>query len=104
MPDPIGEHSVIVASRQQTSCDLDEEAVVLHLASGDYFGLNDVATVAWGMLQRPTTFADLRQAVLSEFDVAPDRCEGDLRSWLSEMAAAGLVEISGEEDQHATSE
>ncbi len=70
------------------------EAVLLDLASESYFGLNDVGTRIWQLLQEDGS--DLRrvhQRMLEEYDVEPARLEADLLQHLAELAAAGLVRL-----------
>ena len=83
----------VVAAPDQVSCDLAGETALLHLKSGVYFGLNDVGTLVWNLVQEPRSFAALRDAILKEYDVAPDRCEHDLLALIEELSTAGLVEI-----------
>lgn len=85
--------SSVVAAPNQVSCDLAGETALLQLKSGVYFGLKDVGTLVWSLIQEPRSFAALRDAILKEYDVAPDRCERDLLALIEELSAAGLVEI-----------
>jgi hypothetical protein len=45
--------SIIKASGDQVSADLENESIVLGLERGMYYGLDDVASVVWGMLGEP---------------------------------------------------
>lgn len=70
---------------------LDGEAVLLDLASGTYFGLNEVGTRVWDLVGERRTVASIREALLAEYDVTPDRLAADLDELLSLLAARGLV-------------
>ena len=89
------EHSRIVASQEQTSCDFDGETVMLNTKSGQYYGLNDVATMVWDLVQQPRTLAQVREAVQAQFDVTAERCDTDLQAWLQDMVDEGMIEIEG---------
>jgi hypothetical protein len=41
----------VVASGDHVACDLDGDAVILHLSTGTYFGLNAVASQVWKLIQ-----------------------------------------------------
>ena len=92
--------STVVAAKEQTSCDLDGESVVLDMSSGKYYGLNSVGSEVWNLIQQPKTVRDLRDALVAEFEVDPQRCEEDLLAWLESMSDKGLVKVEGgtEED------
>lgn len=83
----------MVAAKNQVSCDLAGEAVILHLNSGTYYGLNAVGARIWSLVQAPMTVNDLRDALLQEYDVGPERCERELLTLLEELAAQGLIEV-----------
>jgi hypothetical protein len=48
----IAKTSTVVAAKDQVSCDLAGEAVILNLKSGIYYGLNPVAARVWSLIQR----------------------------------------------------
>jgi hypothetical protein len=79
-------------SRDQVSCDLGGEAAILNIKTGVHYGLDPVGARIWALLRTPQTFADLRDAILAEYDVDPARCESDLRDLLDKLAAERLVQ------------
>ncbi|HEV3050202.1 MAG TPA: PqqD family protein [Longimicrobium sp.] len=83
----------VVAARDQVSAQLDGEAVVLSLADGIYYGLDSVGASVWALLEQPRTVAELRDAVVAEYDVDAPTAEADLLQLLRDMAARGLVEV-----------
>jgi hypothetical protein len=86
--------TVIVASPDQTSCLIDSEAVLLSLQTGEYFGLNDVGASVWAAIQRPRTVAEIRDALLTEYDgVDETACTAELLDFLERMLALRLVEV-----------
>jgi hypothetical protein len=84
--------SRVVASREQVSCDLGGEAAILNLKNSVYYGLDPVGARIWAMLQQPRSIGELRDAILLEFDVTPERCESDLFVLLEKLMAEGLIE------------
>ncbi len=85
--------SVVVAAGEQVSCELAGEQVILSLKNGVYYGLDPVGTFIWNLIQGPTRVFEVRDALLEQYDVDPDRCERDLLSLLQDLAAQGLVEV-----------
>jgi hypothetical protein len=96
----ISENSiVVVATGSQVSCALENETVILNFDSRAYFGLSDVGSVVWKCIQSPCKVTEIREAILREYDVGPDRCEQDLVYLLGELQNQGLVEICDEAAQ-----
>ena len=88
--------SMVKATGNQVSCDLVGEAVILDLKSGVYYGLDSVAARIWALLQEPIAVGAVRDALLDEYEVEPERCEEDLFTFLEQMKAKQLVEITDE--------
>ena len=94
---PISGGSVAIAVADQISANLDGEAVILNLESGVYYSLDQVGAQIWVLIQVPRTVNEIRDALLEEYEVDPDRCEHDIVALLYQLADAGLVEIRGEQ-------
>jgi hypothetical protein len=76
------------------------EAVLLDLASETYFGLDDVGTRIWQLLQEHGELMAIRDRMLEEYDVEAARLEEDLLNHIEQLAEAGLVII--EAGDHAS--
>ena len=88
--------SIIVASKEQVSCDLAREMAILDVKSGTYYGLNAVGAWIWQLIQEPRTVYEVCDALLKEYEVEPERCERDLLALLQELADKGLIEVKDE--------
>ena len=71
--------------------ELDREAVVLNLASGTYFGLNEVGTRIWHLIEEHAALAQVLDTIRGEYDAPPERLEQDLIRLVGELVAKGLV-------------
>ncbi len=96
MPHTLSPHAMLHASTECLSSELAGEAVILSLANGTYYGTDVVGARVWQLLQRPHTVAELRDAITAEFDVTPERCEGDLQEFLADLREHGLLEVTGD--------
>ena len=89
----ISTSSVVIAAKDQVSSDLGEEVVILNLKKGVYYGLDEVGARIWDLIQEPRAVREIRDLLLDEYDVEPERCERDLLALLEELAAEDLVEV-----------
>ena len=85
--------SIVVVSPDQVSSDLAGEIVMLNLKNGTYYGLDQVGARVWGLIEQPRRVAAIRDAILEEYDVEPERCERDLLALLGELRDNGLIEV-----------
>ena len=92
----ISTEATVVAVKDQVSCTLENEVVILHLQQGLYYGLNEVGAAVWNAVQQPQTVEVLRGLILENFEVSPEQCQRDLMELLQDMAKAGLIEVRNE--------
>ena len=95
----ISDRSTVVVAKDQVSCDLSGEAAILNLKTSVYFGLNTVGASIWKLIQEPKTVSEIRDAILKEYDVEPDRYEADLLALLKELFDKELIEVKNEAGQ-----
>jgi hypothetical protein len=70
---------------------LGTESVILNLDSGIYFGLDEIGTRIWQLLEQH----DVRGAcetLRAEYDAPPERVETDVMALIDRLSAKGLVE------------
>ena len=86
--------SRVVVSPQQISCDVADEAVLLSMQTGDYYGLNPVGASIWRLIRQPQTVSGLVAALMDEYEgVTADACRDEVLSFLEEMIALELVDV-----------
>jgi len=89
----ISDRSVVVAAKDQVSCDLAGEAAILNIKNGVYYGLDPVGARIWNLVQEPRAVAEIQNAITNEYDVEPERCARDLLGLLEKLLAEGLIEV-----------
>jgi hypothetical protein len=86
--------SSVAASRDQVSSKLGgDEVAILDLKGGTYFSLDTVGARIWSLIQEPRTVGEIRDILVSEYEVEPDRCERDMIVLLQRLADKGLIEV-----------
>jgi hypothetical protein len=69
------------------------EAVLLNLASEQYFGLDPVGTRIWQLLGEDARLQHAFEAMQAEYEVEPALLESDLLTLVGKLAEAGLVKV-----------
>ncbi len=93
MEKAISDSALVVATKDQSSCPLGDDTVILDLKAGLYFSLDNVGAMIWQLIQQPKSVKQLREAILETYEVEPEVCERDLLALLRELATRNLVEI-----------
>ena len=86
--------SLVQRSSDQIACDMGGEVVVLDLKSGTYYGLDTLGAKVWSLIEQPVSRADIRNAIMAEYDVDAETCDRDVAAFLDRMQAIGLVQVS----------
>lgn len=85
--------SIISASPDQVSSQLGDESVILNIKACTYFGLNEVGSRIWSLIQKPASVDSVIQSLLDEYDVDPEQCEADVLNLVKELIDAALIEV-----------
>ena len=84
---------VVAAPERQLSTELGGEVVILDIDKGEYFGLANVGTLIWNMLQTPRRVSEIVDRIVTDYDVRRDTAEEDLQALLADLAARGLIDV-----------
>lgn len=71
--------------------ELDGEAIILHLDTGIYFGLDVIGVHIWQGLARHESVDTIVAAIIGEFDVDDPRARGDVERLIDQLVAKGLM-------------
>lgn len=77
----------------QIAAEADGEVLMMHVESGNYYGLNEVASYIWKQLDEPRTIAELCEAIQAEFAVDEARCLADALVFLQGMIDDRLAQV-----------
>ncbi len=70
---------------------LHDELVMMDIAQGKYFSLNQVATRIWDLIEKPRILEEICAILIDEYDVDPVQCMESVEEHLENMAALGIV-------------
>lgn len=90
---PFGAKTVVQIRTDVLSRQLGDEMVALDLESGTYFGLNEVGSRIWSLLQTPLPLGAVQEALLREYEVPAEELWRDLEFLVSELVRHGLAEV-----------
>src|SRR5437764_1323004 len=87
----ITKNTTVTMCTEQLSTELGNEAVVLDMRNGLYYGLNPVAATIWKAVRQPQSVESLFKLLVQTYDADPAYIESDLLELLQDLARAGLV-------------
>ena len=88
----ISDDRVYTVSKDVLFQEVSGETVLLDLASEQYFGLDEVGTRIWALLNEGRSVGEMVEALLGEYAVGREQLEADVRELLGALMDAGLIE------------
>ena len=76
--------------------ELDDQVVMLDTEGGKYYELDPVGSRIWVLLEGEPSMAELRDALVAEFEVDAETCRNDLADFLEKLVELGLVAVGQE--------
>lgn len=89
----IEETSIVVSAQKKRYSHLNKDVVILDLQTEEYYGLNHVGATIWKLIQEPKTVRDIRELMLSKYNVESKQCDRDLKVFLEKLEAQKLIEV-----------
>jgi Coenzyme PQQ synthesis protein D (PqqD) len=68
-----------------------EEMVMMSVTAGRYYGLNEVASRIWELLETPKTIAQVCAQICEEFEVDVQTCEAEVLKFVRDLVDNGIV-------------
>lgn len=93
--------SLYVRSKSVVSRAIAGETLIVPIRKGvgdlaSIYSLNPVASAIWSVIQTPRAADDIAGVLQNEFAAESSQIQSDVRAFLEEMNAAGLVDTVGD--------
>jgi len=89
----ISMNNVVARSEELVSSDLDGETVLMSVQNGKYYGLDEIGSRIWSLIEQPRFVSELCDILLGEFDVEREQCERDVSAFLNKLAEDDLMKV-----------
>ena len=87
-------HDRFSISSEVLSQEVNGETVLLDLEGEYYFGLNEVGTRIWQLLQCESSVSEALDTLSGEYDVNREQLESDVGELLHKLTEAGLLTLA----------
>ena len=71
------------------------EVVLLDIESGEYYGLNEVGSRIWTLIQDGRTASGILSTMLKEYDVSENLLASDIKQFLLDLQAKRIIHLNG---------
>jgi len=87
--------TIISQIEEIVASDIDGETVMMSIQNGEYYGLDDIGSRIWELIEKPVKVSDLIDILLERFDVDRETCERDVLKFLNELNEDKILEVEG---------
>ena len=92
--------TLYVVSDGQITSQLGDESIILELNEGIYYGLDQIGTRVWELLQAPRSIRQICEAIRQDYDVSTDACIEAVAALVADLEARTLVKQVDEAPPH----
>ncbi len=72
---------------------LDDEIVMMSISQGEYYGLNEIGSRIWEIIEEHVTFKQIIDKLLGEFEVNEEKCRREVTEFIGLLQKKNLVII-----------
>lgn len=87
----INSQTLLKRNPEMVTSNIDGEIVMLSVTNGEYYGLDEIGSRIWELIELPITAGNLVDALVKEFEVEKDECLADTLEFLEGLLNKGLI-------------
>ena len=72
---------------------LDDEIVMMSIKNGEYYGLDNIGSRIWEIIEKHVTLLQLVTMLKDEYDVDEEQCKNDVMAFLEMLLKKNLIKI-----------
>ncbi len=85
--------TVISQIEEIVASDIDGETVMMSVENGKYYGLDDIGSRIWELIEQPIKVSDLIDTLLKRFDVDREACKRDVLIFINELNEDRILQV-----------
>ena len=90
----INTETKVCHNKEIIASEIDGQIVMMSMENDAYFGMENVASRIWKLIENPVSVNELCQKLIEEYDVSELQCQADVIQFLQEMAEKKVVSIA----------
>ncbi len=91
---PLATNSRVIRSPDLMTTGMDGDIVMMHISSGQYFGISGAASRIWTLIEHPMTVEQMTDTIVSEYRVDEQSCRRDILVFVQALLDQGAAHIT----------
>lgn len=94
----ITSNSIVQRNPKLIANQMDGEIVMMSIDNGEYYGLDEVGSRIWELMDKPVSIEELIDSLVMEFEVSREECFQDTLEFLGDLFAKDLLLVNNGTD------
>jgi Coenzyme PQQ synthesis protein D (PqqD) len=91
--DQINENIIISRQKDVVFNKLDDEIVMMSIKNGEYYGLDNIGSRIWEIIEKPVSVNQIADILKNEYAVSESQCKNDVNEFLNILLKKDLIQI-----------
>jgi hypothetical protein len=87
-------HALVQRNPGLVTSNIDGEIVMMSVDNGEYYGLDEIGSRIWDLLENTISVENLVEKLTEEFEVEKGDCMNDTIEFLKELLSKNLILVS----------
>ncbi len=87
----IGPDTIIQRKPDLLYNEIDGEVVMLNIENSEYYGMDQVGSRIWELLEKPVSMKQLISRLTKEYEVNEQQCTEDILTFLQDLIGKNLI-------------
>jgi len=89
--------AIVCRSTDLIASNVDGEVVMMSVGQGEYYGLNQIASKIWGLIESPVRVDEIIRLLLEEYNCNRSACERDVMEFLNHCREQKILRVNAGE-------
>lgn len=85
--------AIVSQIEEIVASDIDGETVMMSVENGKYYGLDDIGSRIWKLIEKPIKVSDLIDTLLKKYNVGRETCEKDVLKFLNQLIDDRILQV-----------
>lgn len=86
--------TLIIRDDSPITADIDGEIIMMSLERSNYYGLGEIGSHIWALLEAPQTLEQICATLSREYQVDPATCAEDIKPFLQQLFEEELIKLA----------
>jgi len=86
-------NSVVQRDPEVIAAEADQDLIMVSVATGNYYGVSDVAREIWDAIEHPKRISELVGDLIASYQIDSSLCEEQTLSFLKVLLDEGLLQV-----------